>query len=94
MEPRINFPRVAPGVLEAMLNLSNYLRTCGLEESLMNLVHLRVSQMNGCAYCIDMHWKDLKVEESRIRSSMGWMPGRNRPITRTANGPPSPGRRR
>jgi len=61
MEPRINIPKVALGVLEAMLNLSNYLRTCGLEEALMNLVHLRVSQMNGCAYCIDMHWKDLKV---------------------------------
>lgn len=39
-----------------MLGLSNYLRKSGLDE---NLVCLRASQMNGCAYCIDMHWKDL-----------------------------------
>jgi AhpD family alkylhydroperoxidase len=61
MEPRVNYSKVAPGVFEAMLGLSNYLRQCGLEESLINLVCLRASQINGCAYCLDMHWKDLRA---------------------------------
>ena len=63
MEPRINYPKVASGVFEAMLGLSNYLRKCGLEESLVNLVCLRASQINGCAYCLDMHWKVCELLE-------------------------------
>jgi len=58
-EPRIDYRRVAPGVIEAMIGLAAYLRKCGLEESLVDLVCLRASQINGCAYCLDMHWKDL-----------------------------------
>jgi AhpD family alkylhydroperoxidase len=61
MEPRINYPKVAPGVFETMFGLSNYYRKCGLEESLVNLVCLRASQINGCAYCLDIHWKDLRA---------------------------------
>ena len=61
MEPRINTAKAASGVIEAMLGLSNYLRKTGLEENLLNLMSLRASQVNGCAYCIDMHWKDLKA---------------------------------
>jgi AhpD family alkylhydroperoxidase len=44
-----------------MLDLSNHLRSSGLEESLLNLICLRASQINGCAYCIDMHRKDLRA---------------------------------
>ncbi len=75
MEPRINYPKVAPGVLEAMLGLSSYLRRCGLEESLVNLVCLRASQINGCAYCLDMHWKDLRAAgegEQRLYGLDAW----------------------
>ena len=61
MESRINYARVAPGVNEAMLGLQSYLRKSGLDESLVNLVCLRASQINGCAYCVDMHWKDLRA---------------------------------
>jgi AhpD family alkylhydroperoxidase len=61
MESRINYARVAPGVYEAMLGLQSYLRKSGLDESLLNLISLRASQINGCAYCIDMHWKDLRA---------------------------------
>ena len=61
MEPRINYPKVAPGIIEAMLGLSKYLSKSGLEESLLNLVDLRASQINGCAFCIDMHRKDLRA---------------------------------
>lgn len=75
MEPRIDFPKVAPGVFEAMRGLSNYLKACDLEEELINLVCLRVSQINGCAYCIDMHWKDLIAAgdtEQRLYSLDAW----------------------
>ena len=61
MEARVHYARVAPGIYEAMLGLMSYLRKSGLDESLVNLVSLRASQINGCAYCIDMHWKDLKA---------------------------------
>ncbi len=71
MEPRINYAQVAPGVFEAMYGLSNYLRKCGLEESLVNLVCLRASQMNGCAYCVDMHWKDLRAAGEREQRLYG-----------------------
>ncbi len=42
-----------------MLGLEAYLKECGLEHALIHLIKLRVSQINGCAYCLDMHWKDL-----------------------------------
>src|SRR6201987_3362106 len=74
MEPRFN-QKVAPGIYEAMLGLGNYLRKSGLEESLVNLVCLRVSQINGCAYCIDMHWKDLRAageSEQRLYGLDAW----------------------
>ncbi len=75
MEPRINCAKVAPGVFEAMLGLANYPRKCGLEESLLNLVCLRASQINGCAFCIDMHWKDLRAageNEQRLYGLDAW----------------------
>src|SRR6201987_4492334 len=74
MEPRFN-QKVAPGIYEAMLGLGNYLRKSGLEESLVNLVCLRASQINGCAYCIDMHWKDLRAageSEQRLYGLDAW----------------------
>jgi len=75
MEPRINYAKVARGVHEAMFGLGRYVRQCGLEESLLNLVCLRASQINGCAYCIDMHWKDLRAageEEQRLYGLDAW----------------------
>ena len=75
MEPRFNYLKVAPGVIEAMLGHSQYLRNCGLEESLINLVCLRASQIDGCAYCLDMHWKDLRAAgegEQRLYGLDAW----------------------
>lgn len=43
-----------------MLGLERYLHECGLEESSLHLIKLRASQINGCAFCLDIHWKDLK----------------------------------
>ena len=75
MKPRINYAKVAPGVYDAMDALDTYLAACGLEESLLHLVRLRASQLNGCAYCIDMHWKDLRAlgeTEQRLYGLDAW----------------------
>ena len=53
-------PKPRP-IYTAMDALDQYLGKCGLDESLLHLVRLRASQINGCAYCIDMHWKDLRA---------------------------------
>src|SRR5882724_6832308 len=61
VKPRIDFFKVAYPVVEAMLSLEKYLHQSAIEEPLRNLVFLRASQLNGCDYCIDMHWKDLRA---------------------------------
>lgn len=75
MEARIEYAKVARGAYEAMLGLEKYLKECGLEETLLDLVKLRASQVNGCAYCIDMHWKDLRAlgeGEQRLYGLDAW----------------------
>jgi AhpD family alkylhydroperoxidase len=94
MEPRIDFNRLSPEGYKAMLGLERYLSTSKVERKLLHLIKLRVSQMNGCAFCLDMHWKDLQVEgesEQRMYSLDAW---RETPITRIANEPRWPGQRR
>ena len=61
MESRISYTKAVPGARDALLHLSEYVHGSGLEESLLGLVCLRASQINGCAFCIDMHWKDLRA---------------------------------
>ena len=75
MKARLDYGKVAPGVYEAMDALDQYLAQCGLDESLLHLVRLRASQLNGCAYCLDMHWKDLRAigeGEQRLYSLDAW----------------------
>lgn len=75
MQPRFGKDGATSGAVKAMLGLEQYLRGCGLEESLMNLVKLRASQINGCAYCLDMHWKDLRAigeGEQRLYGLDAW----------------------
>jgi len=75
MESRIAYLKVAPGTYKAMSGLEEYLRQCGIEASLLHLVKLRASQVNGCAYCIDMHWKDLRAAgetEQRLYGLDAW----------------------
>ena len=75
MESRFNPYTTSPDAYKAMRGLEEYLRTCGLEESLLHLVKLRASQINGCAYCLDMHWKDLRAigeNEQRLYSLDAW----------------------
>src|SRR6266436_2644164 len=75
MEPRIDYLKSAHGVYEAMFGLEKYLHQSGLEEPLLHLVKLRASQINRCAYCIDMHWKDLRAlgeSEQRLYGLDAW----------------------
>ena len=75
MEPRIDYLKSARGAYHAMLGIEHYLEQSGLERSLQDLIKLRVSQLNGCAYCIDMHWKDLRAAgeaEQRLYGLDAW----------------------
>ena len=75
MKPRIEYPRVSPRGFNAMLALQTYVNESGLEHSLLALVKLRASQINGCGYCIDMHTKDARAEgetEQRLYLLDAW----------------------
>jgi AhpD family alkylhydroperoxidase len=68
MEPRLNFYKSGPDAIKAMTGLEQQIARSGLDKLLMELVRLRVSQINGCAYCIDVHTADArKAGESERR---------------------------
>ncbi len=72
---RIDYSKDAPGAVEAMNALESYVRRSGLEEDLLHLVKTRASQLNGCAYCIDMHTKDAREQgesEQRLYALSAW----------------------
>lgn len=75
MKKRLNYQAVAPEALKGMLELEKYVAGSGLEHSLYELVKLRASQINGCAYCIDMHSKDARragETEQRLYTLSAW----------------------
>jgi AhpD family alkylhydroperoxidase len=75
VEARLQYAKVSPGIYKAMLGLENHANESGLERTLLDLVRLRASQINGCAFCLDMHWKDLRAEgesEQRLYSLDAW----------------------
>jgi len=75
MEPRLNYPKLAPEAARALYTLETYLAGCGLEHSLRELVKIRASQINGCAFCLDMHTKDARAAgetEQRIYALNAW----------------------
>lgn len=75
MPPRLNYDRVAPKVIHTMLALEKHIHESGLEESLIALVKMRASYINGCAYCIDMHSKDARAAgetEQRLYAVPVW----------------------
>ncbi len=61
MKPRLNPYTAAPAAMDAMVALETYVHGCGLEPGLIELVKIRASQINGCAYCIDMHTRDARA---------------------------------
>jgi AhpD family alkylhydroperoxidase len=76
MQPRIDATKASPGAYKAMLNLEFFVsKSSGLEPSLLELVKLRASQINGCAFCIDMHTKDARAAgetEQRLYALSAW----------------------
>jgi len=93
MTPRLNPQAVAPDAIQAMIELEKRARAGGLEPSLVVLVKIRASQINGCAYCIDMHTKDARAQgerEERLYLLDAW---RNRRSIPRASGRRWPGPR-
>jgi len=75
MDARINLTKLNAGAYKAMFGFGEYLAKSSVDKKLLNLISMRVSQINGCAYCLDMHWKDLKVEgetDQRMYSLDAW----------------------
>jgi AhpD family alkylhydroperoxidase len=74
-QERIAYNHVAPDGVHAMRQLEQYVKQSGLEPGLLELVRIRVSQINGCAYCIDMHTKDARAAgetEQRLYAVSAW----------------------
>ena len=75
MKARIDLMRVNPGVIQAMLGLERQVRQSGLDHRLLELVRMRASQINGCAYCLDMHSKEARADgetEQRLYGLDAW----------------------
>ena len=72
---------VNPGVVQAMLGLERQVRQAGLDHKLLDLVQMRASQINGCAYCLDMHSKDARAPARPSSASTASTPGAKRRTT-------------
>ena len=75
MQPRIEYAEVAPADMAAMFSLENYVRQSGFDPALLELAKLRASQINGCAYCLDMYTKDARARgesEQRLYAVVVW----------------------
>jgi AhpD family alkylhydroperoxidase len=75
MQARMNYGKAAPGAVKAIQGLEAYIRDCSIEPELRELVKLRASQINGCAYCVDMHSLDARAlgeTEQRLYALPVW----------------------
>lgn len=75
MEQRMNYWQANPKLMQSVLTLNNEINASGLETSLMHLVKLRASQINGCAFCVDMHTRDARKDgetEQRLYLTSAW----------------------
>jgi len=75
MEQRIKYQEKYPGLLKGMIEIEKQIHKSSLEKSVYELVKLRASQINGCAYCIDMHSKDARAQgetEQRLYALNAW----------------------
>ena len=75
MEARLNYAKLSQEPLKGMYAVNGYLAHCGLEPSLLELVKVRASQINGCAFCLDMHTKDARAHgetEQRLYGLTAW----------------------
>lgn len=75
MESRLKVDKANTEAYRALLGVEKYLAHCSIEKPVRELVKVRVSQINGCAYCIDMHWKDARAAgetEQRLYGLPAW----------------------
>ncbi|WP_395399401.1 carboxymuconolactone decarboxylase family protein [Pseudoduganella sp. UC29_106] len=75
MSQRINYFQQSPELVKKMLDLNNAIQNCAIEESIRHLVEIRASQINGCAFCLDMHIKQARIfgeRELRIYHLSAW----------------------
>jgi AhpD family alkylhydroperoxidase len=75
MQPRLHYQQASPGAVDAMRGLEAHIARSNLERPLIELVKMRASQINGCAYCIDMHSKDARAageSEQRLYGLSAW----------------------
>jgi AhpD family alkylhydroperoxidase len=75
METRLNFYKAGPNAIKAMLGLEEHITKSGIEKPLADLVRLRASQINGCAFCVDMHSADARKageDERRLATVTVW----------------------
>jgi AhpD family alkylhydroperoxidase len=75
MQERLDYIKIAPDALKAMRGLETYVRSSGMDRTLLELIKTRASQINGCAYCIDMHTKDARAHgetEQRLYALSAW----------------------
>ncbi len=80
MSERLDYTKVSPGGVKAFGSVYSYVAQCGLDEVLVELVYLRVSQINGCAYCLDMHTRSLvgrKVGIEKLALVQAWQEAGN-----------------
>jgi AhpD family alkylhydroperoxidase len=75
MKPRLNFYGQAPELTKALVALNKAVDECGLEKSLLHLIKLRASQINGCSFCVEMHSREARVDgetEQRLYLVSAW----------------------
>ena len=75
MKSKMNYINAAPDAFQAMMTISEYVQECGLEKSILELVKIRASQINGCAFCLDMHTRDARnagEREDRLYLLPAW----------------------
>jgi AhpD family alkylhydroperoxidase len=75
VKPRIEYAKAAPGTVQAMRALETYVQQSGLERSLLHLIKTRASQINGCAFCLDMHTREARADgetEDRLYVLSAW----------------------
>ena len=75
METRLNLLEKGMGAIKTLFGLSGYIKKCKIDHKLAHLIEFRVSQINGCAYCLDMHWKEAVSHgesEQRLYGLSAW----------------------
>lgn len=95
MSKRLDYNQIAPAGVKALGGVYGYIMQSSLPSELVDLVYLRISQINNCAYCLDMHTRDLLKKGRRSRKSRWCRHGRKPEISSmSVSGQPSPGPKR